>query len=75
MPKPDDDSEFDDDEDESSATLHLSKESSIMTSSDFETIISDMITSGYQENNPPENVILEIKGYKFAQNKVYVWSF
>lgn len=38
---------------------------------DFVQIISDMVTSGYTESHPADSLLMEIKGYKFAQNKAY----
>jgi hypothetical protein len=37
--------------------------------------VTDMVLTGYQEGHPPENVVMEIKGYKFSQNKVVNLSF
>ncbi len=37
---------------------------------DFTRIVSDMVISALQECHPVESVIMEIKGFKFAQNKV-----
>jgi hypothetical protein len=70
MPKPEEDSDQSDDDTDNSKHLTFSSKTEISASTDFDSVISDMIVSGYHENNPPENVILEIKGYKFAQNKV-----
>ena len=36
----------------------------------FVEVVGDMVTSGHTEGHPPENLLMEIKGYKFAQNKV-----
>ena len=36
----------------------------------FLAVISDMVTSGQADGHSPENLLMEIKGYKFAQNKV-----
>jgi len=33
--------------------------------------LSDLITSGFADGHSPENLLLEIKGYKFAHNKTY----
>lgn len=36
----------------------------------FEVVVSDMVTSGYADGHPTDSIALEIKSYKFAQNKV-----
>lgn len=33
--------------------------------------VSDMISTGHAEGHPADNVLMEIKGYKFSQNKVF----
>ena len=33
-------------------------------------VISDMVTTGHSDGHQPDNLLMEIKGYKFAQNKV-----
>ena len=38
----------------------------------FSDNIADMVSSGYKENHPPENVSMEIKSFKFSQNKTFV---
>lgn len=40
----------------------------------FETIISDMVATGYAEGHPTDSISLEIKSFKFAQNKVQIYS-
>lgn len=35
----------------------------------FEVVVSDMVTSGYADGHPTDSIALEIKSYKFAQNK------
>ena len=37
---------------------------------EFLDIIGDMVLTGYADGHQPENLLMEIKGYKFAQNKV-----
>ena len=37
----------------------------------FTRIISEMVLTGYAEGHPAESLLMEIKGCKFAQNKVY----
>jgi hypothetical protein len=37
----------------------------------FYGVIHDMVCVGYGNNQQPENVLLEIKGFKFAQNKEF----
>ena len=36
----------------------------------FIDVISDMISTGHADGHQPDNLLMEIKGYKFAQNKV-----
>jgi hypothetical protein len=36
----------------------------------FETIIGEMVGTGYAEGHPTDAISLEIKSFKFAQNKV-----
>jgi hypothetical protein len=36
----------------------------------FEIVISEMVSTGYAEGHPTDSIALEIKSYKFAQNKV-----
>jgi hypothetical protein len=38
----------------------------------FVEVVGDMVTTGHAEGHPPDNLLMEIKGYKFAQNKVCV---
>jgi len=37
----------------------------------FYTNIYDMVITGYKESNKPENLLMEIKGFKFAHNKEF----
>ena len=37
---------------------------------EFLDVISDMVMSGQADGHSPDNLLMEIKGYKFAQNKV-----
>jgi translation initiation factor eIF-2B subunit epsilon len=37
----------------------------------FNRIVGDMIVTGRAEGHPSENILMEIKGYKFAQNKSF----
>lgn len=37
---------------------------------DFSRVISDMAYDALQDDQPLDSVLMEIKGYKFAQNKV-----
>ena len=37
----------------------------------FERVVGEMVVTGRIENHPPENLLMEIKGVKFAQNKVH----
>lgn len=37
----------------------------------FETVISEMVSTGYAEGHPTDSIALEIKSYKFAQNKEF----
>jgi hypothetical protein len=41
----------------------------------FLAVISDMVTSGQADGHSPENLLMEIKGFKFAQNKVHFNHF
>jgi hypothetical protein len=36
----------------------------------FLKVISDMVVSAILEGHPADSVLMEIKGFKFAQNKV-----
>lgn len=47
-----------------------SKNASANTS--FYAVIHDMVLMGYANNQQAENVLLEIKGFKFAQNKEFL---
>ena len=42
--------------------------------SSFQRIVGEMISTGYTEKHPPDNLLMEIKGFKFAQNKVWFAS-
>lgn len=37
----------------------------------FVTIVSDICVTGHAEGHPPENLLMEIKGFKFAQNRSF----
>lgn len=37
----------------------------------FREIVGDIILTGRSEGHPPDNLLMEIKGYKFAQNKTF----
>lgn len=37
----------------------------------FDSVVKDMLYAGFEEGKSPLNVVLEIKGYKFAQNKTF----
>lgn len=37
----------------------------------FYRVISDMVISGLQEGHPYDSILMEIKGFKFSQNKVF----
>lgn len=39
----------------------------------FSACIADMVLTGYQEGHPAENILMEIKGFKFSQNKVCLY--
>lgn len=39
---------------------------------DFVKVVSEMVSTGYAEGHPAGSLLMEIKGYKFAQNKVSV---
>lgn len=36
----------------------------------FAQVVGDMVRSGHAEGHPASSLLMEIKGYKFAQNKV-----
>ena len=36
----------------------------------FVQVLGEMVSAGLKANDPPENIIMEIRGFKFAQNKV-----
>jgi hypothetical protein len=36
----------------------------------FANIIREMVTTGYAEGHPADSLLMEVKGCKFAQNKV-----
>lgn len=36
----------------------------------FGKVVGDMVTTGHAEGHPASSLLMEIKGYKFAQNKV-----
>mmetsp|Transcript_1218 Transcript_1218/g.1986 ORF Transcript_1218/g.1986 Transcript_1218/m.1986 type:complete len:748 (-) Transcript_1218:122-2365(-) len=38
---------------------------------DFSRIVGDMVTTGRKEGHPADNLLMEIKGFKFAQNKEF----
>ena len=38
----------------------------------FGKVVGDMVTSGHAEGHPASSLLMEIKGYKFAQNKVCI---
>ena len=42
---------------------------------EFLDVISDMVMSGQADGHSPDNLLMEIKGYKFAQNKVFIHTF
>lgn len=62
MPKPEDDSE--DEEDDTDA--HENSDDS-----SFVKIVLDMVVTAMKEGHPADSVLMEIKGFKFAQNKVF----
>ena len=39
--------------------------------SSFESVLSDMVLSGFAEKHPPDNICMEIKSFKFSQNKTF----
>ena len=38
----------------------------------FAKVVGDMVSTGHAEGHPAASLLMEIKGYKFAQNKVGV---
>jgi hypothetical protein len=51
-----------------------SDEEDLEPEANFETIIGEMVGTGYAEGHPTEAISLEIKSFKFAQNKVQLLS-
>jgi hypothetical protein len=41
---------------------------------DFEQTVHDMVSTGFKSNHAFENVLLEIKGLKFAENRVHIYT-
>jgi TPP-dependent 2-oxoacid decarboxylase len=41
----------------------------------FGKVLADMVTTGFAEGHPASSLLMEIKGYKFAQNKVRFMHF
>lgn len=41
-------------------------------SEDFNKVVGEMVSTGYAEGHPTDNLLMEIKGFKFAQNKVFI---
>ena len=37
----------------------------------FVEVVADMVATGHAEGHPPDNLLMEIKGYKFAQNSSF----
>ena len=64
MPEPEDDFELE----EGSFMEDLGPQRSNV---DFALIVGDMVTSGLRSNDLPDNILMEIKGYKFAQNMLF----
>ncbi len=58
------------DDDESDGEREDSSE--FASEQDFTRVVSDMVFGALQERQPLESVLMEIKGFKFAQNKVRV---
>lgn len=38
----------------------------------FARVVGDMVSTGFAEGHPAASLLMEIKGYKFAQNKVRI---
>ncbi len=41
----------------------------------FVSIVSEMVSTGHAEGHPADSLLMEIKGCKFAQNKVFASAF
>ena len=53
----------------------VSKHDNIPRKEDFDDVIGDLITTGFEDGRSPDNLLMEIKGFKFAQNKVFIFLF
>jgi len=60
-----------DENEEMNVALGAGGSQSSSQASSFKQIVFDMVSSGYAEGHPPESILMEIKGYKFAQNKTF----
>ena len=63
IPEPEDDE--DDDAEQDSMVEDVQAQSD---ATNFVAVISDMVASGLRSNDLPENTLMEVKGFKFAQN-------
>ena len=55
----------------SSQKTNMYEETAKTNNEDFLDVICDMIMTGQADGHSPDNLLMEIKGYKFAQNKVF----
>ena len=56
----------------SSQKSNMYEETVKTNNEEFLDVISDMVMSGQADGHSPDNLLMEIKGYKFAQNKVFI---
>lgn len=68
--KNNEDSNFDYIEDED-AMMSYGNGTTDVSDQDYLNVISDMITTGHLDGHQPDNLLMEIKGYKFAHNKSF----
>jgi hypothetical protein len=64
--------ERDDDDDELLSEGQLLADAATATAQagrDFHSVVRDMLVTGHADGHPIDNLLLEIKGYKFAQNR------
>ena len=63
IPEPEDEEEDDFDQD-----IMVEDTRARNDATNFVAIIADMVASGLRSNDLPENILMEVKGFKFAQN-------
>eukprot|EP01038_Epipyxis_sp_PR26KG_P007435 gene7435-10131_t len=70
VPQPieDDDSIYDDEDN----MMSSNNNNNLNTKNEnFQKVITDMIVTGYEEGHPPDSLLMEVKGFKFSQNKSF----